>query len=185
MPDRPAPIACYAPERTYFVTSLCKSVLPGLRVGYLGVPEGNAERFSAVIRSTVWMGSPLMAEIATRWIQDGTADELADWQRREAETRQDMAAQILPGWEYQTYSASMHLWLPLPDPRHAHDIVQSARVRGVLLSPAATFAVERSGVPHALRICLMGPANREQLERGLTVIAELLNESPDFCCATL
>ncbi|MEE4376987.1 MAG: PLP-dependent aminotransferase family protein [Candidatus Competibacteraceae bacterium] len=185
MPDRPSPIASYAPERTYFVTSLCKSVLPSLRVGYLAVPEGNSERFSAVIRSTVWMSSPLMTEIATRWIQNGTADELADWQHREAMARQDIAAHILHRWEYQTYSGSMHLWLTLPDPWRAHDIAQSARSRGVLLSPAATFAVARSGIPHALRICLMGPASRAQLERSLTVIAELLTESPDLCCATL
>ncbi|MEZ5584402.1 MAG: PLP-dependent aminotransferase family protein [Candidatus Competibacteraceae bacterium] len=186
MPDRPPPIAGYAPECSYLVTSLCKSVLPGLRIGYLGVPDGHAERFGAVIRSTVWMGSPLMAEIAARWIADGTADELADWQRREAVARQELTAQILHGWDYQSYSGSMHLWLPVPDPWRAHDIVQSARSRGVLLSPAATFAVGRSGIPHALRICLMGPASRAQLERGLTVIAELLTESPGcLCCATL
>ncbi len=37
--DRPPPLAWFAPERTLYVTSFTKIVMPGLRTGYLAVPD--------------------------------------------------------------------------------------------------------------------------------------------------
>ena len=41
--DRPPPIACFAPERTIYATSLSKSVAPGLRIGFLHAPDALAD----------------------------------------------------------------------------------------------------------------------------------------------
>ena len=38
-PGRPPPIAALAPERTFYFTSLTKCIMPGLRFGWLVVPE--------------------------------------------------------------------------------------------------------------------------------------------------
>ena len=83
-PQRPAPLACFAPERTLYITSLSKSLAPGLRVGLLAAPPAQARAARNAVRLSSWMPPPLMAEIARRWIEDGTAEALNAFQRDEA-----------------------------------------------------------------------------------------------------
>lgn len=49
------PLAAYAPERSVYLTSLSKSVLPALRIGYLYAPPQTLSRLSSMVRSSVWM----------------------------------------------------------------------------------------------------------------------------------
>jgi hypothetical protein len=44
--------------------------------------------------------------------------------------------------------------------------------------PAETFAVGREKTPHAVRVCLGAAGNYGNLERGLRILAETLNERP-------
>lgn len=176
--DSPPPLASFAPERSLYITSLSKSLIPGLRVGYVAAPEDLVAPIAASVRTSVWMPAPLMAEIAAHWISDGTADELTRWQRQEARERQILASRILRGWQFDTHPASFHLWLHLPDPWRANIFAQQARSRGVVVMPADFFAVGRVRAPHAVRLSLTAPATRELLVQGLETIAELLAASP-------
>ena len=48
--------------------------------------------------------------------------------------------------------------------------------RGVLVLPAAAFAVSRQNMPNAVRVCLGAPRSREAAERGLTLLAETIRQ---------
>jgi len=121
-----------------------------------------------------WMTSPITAEIMTRWIEDGTAAELVRWHRRESRARLEIAERVLKDFAFDSTPGSYHLWLPLPPPWQAEEFTEKARVRGVHVIPSAPFAVGRTAVPHALRICMGATRTREELEHGLTIIADLL-----------
>ncbi|MFQ5937582.1 MAG: PLP-dependent aminotransferase family protein, partial [Acidiferrobacterales bacterium] len=153
IPEAPLPLAAMAPERTYYVTSISKSMAPGLRIGYVVAPERRVASVAAMVRTTVWMACPLMAEVAALWIRDGTGTRLADSQRQEAHVRQAIASRLLGPWPVQTHPDSMHLWLYLPVPWRASDFAAEARTRGVAVVPTEIFAVVR-GAPEAVRICL-------------------------------
>lgn len=183
--NRPPPLATLVPERTCYLTSISKCLLPGLRVGYLLVPDDHVERYCAVIRSTMWMVSPLMAEVAALWIQDGTAERFAQWQRQAARNGQALAARLMARWDYRADPAGLHFWLSLPSPWRAEDFVQQAGARGVMITPAAAFAVERAGIPHAVRVCVTATADLKRLEQALTLLAGLLAESPGPGVATI
>ena len=77
-----------APELGFFATSFTKSVMTGLRTGYLVVPPRLSIRAASILRVTSWSGVPAMAEMATRWIENGVAGELLAVQRQEIRARQ-------------------------------------------------------------------------------------------------
>lgn len=177
-PDRPPPLAAFVPELSYFVNSASKSMAPGLRVGYVMAPRGKVQPVRAAVRLSSWMTAPLMAEIARRWIEDGTADALVRWHRSEAKARQKIAANTLEGLPYRSQPFSYHLWLPLPDPWTTAAFVNHVEDKGVRVMPAETFAVGREEIPHAVRICLGAAGDHHDLERGLRILAEALRDRP-------
>lgn len=172
------PLATLAPELTYFVTSLSKSVAPGLRVGYALAPAGEAENILSATRAICRMATPLMAEIAARWIDDGTADAFVAYQRRETAVRREIAARALAGIPCPTHPKSFHLWLPLPEPWRAGTFVTELRAKGVLVLPAEALAVAPATAPHAVRVCLGAVRGRAAVERGLDVLAATLRAGP-------
>src|SRR5689334_8359819 len=93
----PAPLAQYAPERGFYLTSASKSLMPALRVGYVHAPREMIEPIAAAVRATLYSAPPLMARIVTGWITDGTAARLAEAKRAETRRRNSAARHILSG----------------------------------------------------------------------------------------
>jgi DNA-binding transcriptional MocR family regulator len=75
---------------------LSKVAAAGLRVGYVHAPLPLISRFDAAMRSTCWMATPLPMELASRWIEDGTAEVLMRQQAAELKRRQDLELARLP-----------------------------------------------------------------------------------------
>ncbi|MDJ1159931.1 PLP-dependent aminotransferase family protein [Chelatococcus sp. SYSU_G07232] len=175
-PERPQALAALAPDRTILVTSVSKSVAPGLRIGYVLAPEALVPGIRAAVSLSSWMPPPLMAEIASRWIGDGTALELNNRQRLHAARRQAMAQELLAGCEFSADPHGLHLWLRLPD-RWSQDAFAAAAERvGVLLQPSSVFAATSRG-PAAVRLCLSHEASDERVARGLAVVMDLLEKA--------
>jgi len=177
--SRPLPIASFAPERSYYITSTSKSLAPGLRIAFILAPPGEAARLAAAIRATTWAAPPLMAELAARWIGDGTADRLLAERRAEAAARQRLARERLAGFEFRAHPFGYHLWLALPEPWRSEAFVARARSRGVAVTPSEAFVVGRAPAPHAVRLGLGAVASRAALERGLERLAATLREPAD------
>jgi DNA-binding transcriptional MocR family regulator len=184
-PDRIAPLATFAPERTLHITTLCKWATFGLRVGFVAAPEHAVERIRSGVRSSLWMPAPLMTEVATRWIADGTADRLGERKLAELQERHDLVDEILGGrFEYSTDRRSLHLWVQLPEPLRSDECVAQARQRGVWIAGAGAFTVGRE-VPHAVRVSIPAVPEREDLRRGLEILAEVLEGSSEPCVQIL
>lgn len=176
-PDRPPPLACFAPERTIYVTSVSKSLAPGLRVGYVHAPTERTAAVRAAVRLSSWMPPPLMAEIASRWIEDGTADALNAFQREEAAFRQSMARRVIPEQYLSASASGFHVWLTLPAHWHPDVFRMEARNRGVEILVGGAFAVNPPDSPNAIRLCLSHESTRDRVQEGLATIAQLLPSS--------
>jgi DNA-binding transcriptional MocR family regulator len=174
----PKPIASLAPAQGFFVTSVSKSLAPGLRIGYVAAPPDKVDRVVAAMRSTTYMATPLTARIATTWIEDGDADRLVMRKRETAARRQAIASEALAGARFDTHPAALHLWLHLPETWRADDFAAAARRRGVGVTPAAAFAVGRAA-PNGVRVCLGTPDSEAGLRRALEILAELLRAAPE------
>ena len=176
---RPPPLAAFAPDNTLFVTSTSKSLAPGLRVGYVHAPARLEGTLLSAIALSSWMPPPLMAEIATRWIEDGTAHRLNEEKRVEAEFRQALAGRTFDGLAMRSDPCGSHIWLALPRALHAEAFETAARDEGVLVRRAVTFAVDPKTAPAAIRICLSHEPSRDRAMLGLARIAALLEDRSD------
>lgn len=175
--DQPPALCSFAPEIGHYFTSLSKSMSPGLRVGYLAIPNDGKDAFTQVVRSTTWMATPLTAEIAADWIHDGIGHDLAEGHRLEAIERQKLARRLLPGLDIAGNESGYHIWVKLPEPWTSESFALETRMRGVAVSPATTFALTRQA-PACVRVCLCAPPDRATLERGLNVIAAVAHARP-------
>jgi len=180
----PAALAAMIPHRTVFVSSLSKSLFPGLRLGCVVAPPPVLEKVIGAVWSTVIMASPIGADLLSGWIEDGTAARIADWKRHEIAARQTMARRLLQGERIQTHAASPHLWLHLPLRWTSDSFVALARSRGVILNPSRQFAVGEPE-PRTVRICLGTPRTRAGLDQALTIVRGALLSQPLPACAAV
>jgi DNA-binding transcriptional MocR family regulator len=119
---RPPSLADLAPERTTYILSTSKSLATGLRVGFVLAPD--PMRRGGLIRGIRAMGyslPSLEALVFAQWVEDGTADAVADRIINEAGGRLDIARRILgPAMEEPGAPRAPHVWLCLgaaPDRR--------------------------------------------------------------------
>lgn len=177
--DAPPALSSLVPEISIYVTSFTKSVVAGLRTGYVVAPDSMIQRLATRLRATSWMGTPLLAEIAAQWIGDGTAAALVSWQREELTARQLMVREVLGDYDVAAHPQGLNAWLTLPSHWRARSFVSQAALKYVAVTPAEPFVVGRLPEPHAVRISLGVPAGREELRRGLEVLAEILQRAPE------
>lgn len=172
------PIAALAPERTFYVTSFTKITVPGLRIGYLVAPD----RFVAAVANrhlvSNWMATPLVAEMATRWVQDGTAAQLVEWQRTAIHQRHAIASEVLAQTPFRSQPESLHVWLDLPEGQAEESFVAQARLQGVAIAPGMSFRVSDAPWTPSVRISL-GSTSETELRTGLGIVAKLLMADPE------
>lgn len=179
--DDPAPcLSSFAPERVLSIVSLSKSLAPGLRIAFLTGRGLDRERAHDAVWSSLWMASPLGAEVATHWIESGHARARLLALRAELRARHAIAARALRGIPFVTRPGAQHLWLPVAaaqttgEPPGAALLTRALEDRGVRVSPAAAFAVRPAVAPAAIRVSISAPASHAALERGLEIVAGTL-----------
>jgi DNA-binding transcriptional MocR family regulator len=176
----PPPIASIAPDITWHIAGLAKCIGAGLRAAYVVVPDARSGwPFAAALRAANVMASPLTVALATRWIEDGTADSILRFIRSESAARQKLASELLPAGSFRADPLSFNLWVPLPKPWTRSAFIGHMRSRriGIVASDAFTALGEPG---ESVRVCLGGPATREHIRGALDFMAHALTESPEL-----
>ena len=167
------PLAQLAPESVAYISGLSKSLGPGLRSGFLIPPERLVGPAHDVLRVAAFGSPSFSAPVGTHWIETGEAFDILEAVRRELAARTALAVRLLGDLiERPASAATSHLWAPVGE-LDAERIAGAALRAGVrLTAPAAPFA---PGAPvDGLRICLGSAPDLSALERGLAVVATLL-----------
>ncbi|MHC2351021.1 DNA-binding transcriptional MocR family regulator [Sinorhizobium meliloti] len=178
MPANPVPpLAALAPDLVFHIAGLAKCLSPALRIAYLVAPDRSAAvRLEGAIRATVGMTSPLSAAIATRWLEEGTAQAVLAAIRTEAGARQRIAIKGLDGADLLADREGFHLWLKLPSRWSRGEFTAQLRMAGIGVVASDAFAI--SDPPEAVRLGLGAARTRDELRHSLDVIAGLLAQFP-------
>lgn len=173
--NRPVAVTSLAPERSIYLTSFSKCTLPGMRAGYLVAPDHLLPALTGRIVVFGWMATPLMCELATRWVLDGTALELAMWQQAELGHRFEIARQALQNMQWTGSPSGLHIWLTLPKGWTTASFVAHARELKIAVAPDTPFLTSKTPSPNAIRISLGSIQDMAQFKQGMDLLAGILN----------
>jgi DNA-binding transcriptional MocR family regulator len=175
--DVPPPISDLVPDLAWHILGVSKAFGAGLRLAYATAP--NREQLSAfvqTIRTINVMTSPLNLALLSTWIDDGTADEMLLENRRAARRRQQIAASVLDGFEFEAQDEAFNIWLQAPSGMSRAEILARTAGGKLAIMPSDVFTV--AGSPQErLRVCLGGPLSEEALEEGLISLRSILREN--------
>lgn len=161
--DEP-PLAAALPERCLLISSLAKTVAPGLRLGFVAGPAEWLSRIDPEAQAASWALSPLCLRIGCEWIEDGTAARRLAWQREQVARRWRLAQKLFGS---RLPNASPHLWLELADDLEPVTLCQTA---GIEAAASDIFAVSH-GAPNALRLSLTAAPSLAILKARLEALA--------------
>lgn len=174
---RPLPLGHHAPERSVLIGGLSKGVSAGLRVGYVHAPAAMVGQIAAAIRASCWMATPLVLELATQWIEEGSAAHLMHLQTAEIRRRKELVEASLRGLRYRTHPQCPHFWIEVPEPWRASDVQAELKLMNYLVSTADAFAVGRTAVPHYIRASISNTLNDDhRLQKGFKALASILGQ---------
>ena len=166
-----------APDNTIFVTSLSKSLTPLMRLGVMVPPRPMRAGIVKRMRAESWGLPPFVAELAAALIETGAAARIEAQLRDEALWRQNLTQQIFNIASLPMPQGAPHIWLPM-SPLAAERLARRASEARVRITPPGATQVGASSVG-GVRLCIMAPPTRSGLERGLTILAGLLDSEED------
>ncbi|AYN25931.1 PLP-dependent aminotransferase family protein [Buttiauxella sp. 3AFRM03] len=168
----PRPLACFAPERTIYITGFSKNVATGLRVGVVVCPSRYRASLERAIRATTWNTPSLMTSIVCGWIKEGTVSRLESLKRADAQKRQSLARELLAPLPYISHPVSYFIWLPLPEEVRAESVVRRLMDKNISISTAEPFSTSQN-IPHAIRLAL-GSVSEVNLRQALITVRETI-----------
>lgn len=174
-----AALAVRRPDRTIWLGTLSKDLVPGFRIGWLAAPRPVVERL-ALVKGTSDFQTPLPLQAAVAAFLRAGSDRKAR-RRRAAEVEARRAAaeralrEHLPGiswWGGEPGSAIF--WLHLPQGLSGRRVAQAAAAKGVGVAPGAEFDPAGEDRPN-LRLSV-SRVERGAVERGIRLLAEAVEE---------
>lgn len=173
--DQPVSIAEMAPERTFHVGGLSKTVAAGVRAGWVACPPHLAPRVQIAYKMLTGGNPFLMAELAARLVLSGEADAIRARVRAELQLRENLARERLAGHDFVSDSRAPFLWLKLPEPWLSGTFRQAAANEGVLVDDEDEFKSGRTEhVYHRVRVGFSS-LPRPDVEVGFDRLRSLLD----------
>jgi 2-aminoadipate transaminase len=171
------PLASRLPDRTIWLGTLSKDLVPGFRIGWLAGPAAIIERLARVKRTSDFQ-TPLPLQAAVADFLRAGADRKARQKRSfEVEARRLSAVRAL-----KAHAAGVSwwggeignplFWLHLPAGVSGRAVAQAAAARGVGVAAGADF--DPKGEDRSNLRLSVSRVDKRDVDRGIAVLAEAL-----------
>jgi DNA-binding transcriptional MocR family regulator len=168
-----------APERTYHVTSLSKTLAPGLRIGIVAVPQSQERLLKSYLRNTGARTVGLTGEISRYWIETDIASAILTRNRNELAARRAAFFEVFKGQRFRCEPGAPYAWVELPKSWTAGRFVAALAQRKVRVSPEQAFHLGPAKPGNHVRVCFGAPQDGWRARQAFDVIRGLLDEMPE------
>ena len=175
--DLPA-IRALAPERTWHVGSLSKTISAGLRFGYIVAPIGMGQTGRLTAQHAYFALSRPIEAVVLHLLQSGEAVRLRDLVQAELDERLQVAVNTLGAFDLSWQPGLRFIFLRLPSGWRSSTFCAHAEGAGVLVRSADEYALIHGRAPNAVRVALSGTMPMDQFRTALERLAQLLAEPP-------
>jgi 2-aminoadipate transaminase len=171
------PVFSLAPNHVCWTGSFSKMVAPGLRMGWVVLPDGLAPHFIKAKQSTDLHSNNLsqytLLDFFTRYDIDEHLVSTRAAYKVQCDAMKEMVRKYLPE-EIQMTSpqGGMFLWLTLPEYLNSEELIGDCLKRGVAFVPGRSFFTNGDG-EHYIRMNFSN-ADPETIERGVKIMAEVM-----------
>ena len=163
-----------------YASSFSKTVAPGLRVGYVVLPEELAKAVEKIASST-YISPPLLTQAAIHEliVRGGFEPNLART-REVLRARRDamleaLAAELPAGSSWSTPAGGYFLWLDLPEGVTATELLVRAEAAGVTFVKGSDFFADAGGEGSA-RLAFSFPSV-DEIREGVRLLAACVREA--------
>ena len=161
---------------TVLLRSFSKSSFPGLRVGWVVGPKPQLDRLRQAKEAADLHSDQLSQAVLLEFAESGRLEahkrRLLEAGAERLRATLDACREFLPaGARWTRPEGGMNLWVSLPEPLDAGELLPRAQKMGVAYLPARYFAVSRAE-PGGLRLSFAG-LEPGQIRAGLAVIGKL------------
>jgi DNA-binding transcriptional MocR family regulator len=168
-----------APELSWHVTSISKSLTPALRVGFAIAPVGKSADLRRVAEYGFFGLAQPLAEVTRQLLSDPRSKKLVQTVRDEMAEYVRVAVNALGAFELTWDSQVPFLWLRLPSGWRAGAFTRAAEGQGVQLRSADEFALRDGRAPNAVRIAVNGHVTLARFEDAMLRLRMLLDNPPE------
>ena len=164
---------------TVLLRSFSKISFPGLRVGWVVGPKPLLDRLRHAKESADLHTDQLSQAVLLDFAQSGRLEAhrarmLEAGAERLAATLDCCRRYLPPGTRWTQPQGGMNLWVRLPEPLDAGELLARTQKEGVAYLPGRYFAVSRLE-PGALRLSFAG-LEPEEIRRGLAILGRIVAE---------
>lgn len=168
-----------APERTYHITSLSKTLAPGLRIGFVAAPPGRADLFRMQQRVASGRAIGLTAEVARYWMETDIADHLLRRIIDELAARRAIFLDAFQGMSFRCEPGAASAWLPLSSAWSAGRLASHLRANDIKVTPGSAFSLGGRAQDRAIRVCFGHAHSRDDLRRAFAEIRRTMENPPE------
>ncbi|MGE3993537.1 PLP-dependent aminotransferase family protein [Pseudorhodoplanes sp.] len=172
--EKTKPLAAIAPQNVIHISSMSKSLAPGIRLGTMVSPQSLVPALSNALVALHWTAPTMWLSLFEILVISGAIEKCLAAHRAEARRRLKLYEEVvghLPQLELPSY----HVWQDLPDSWRSEDFVTELAAQSIRVSPAHHFAVGTALKPQSqVRICL-GGGDVDQLRNQLLQFRSVLS----------
>jgi DNA-binding transcriptional MocR family regulator len=165
-----------APERTFHITSLSKTLAPGLRIGFVVSPQGQERVLRSHIRNMAARTVGITGEIARYWIETDLASQILERSRAELTARRNTFLEVFRDRDFRCAPGAPYAWLKLPPHWQPSRFAQALSQRKIKVTPGNLFELMPNVQSQHIRICLGHPKMGWRLREAFETIVELMDD---------
>jgi DNA-binding transcriptional MocR family regulator len=176
---QPPTLYTLAPERTFHITSLSKTLAPGLRIGFVLTPQGQDRTMRSHIRTMAARTVGITGEIARYWIETDLATSILNRTRNELASRRATFMEVFKDTKFRCEPGAPYAWLELPEHWSAGRFASSLMAKRIKVSPGTMFNIDRTTPSRHIRVCFGNPQSGWRSRQAFETIRTLMNEPDD------